>query len=109
MTSTIERVEEEIRIPYDEPAIRSGNPVQLANYILSLVKVLQRLLEDHSQAINLTVDSFDGEALYLATKNPDGTYPIGTWRFIQVGNNLERQVQLTLGVWTFAGDFERPI
>ena len=109
MTSTIERLDPDVRIPYDEIAIRSEDPVRLADYLLELVTALQTLLEDITTVANYGVDLFDGEALYSKLKDSDGNYPIGTWRLIQVDNNWERQVQLTVGTWTFAGDFERPV
>ena len=37
-----------------------------------------------------------------------GTYPEGTWRMIQVGDNLEMQVILS-SVWTPAFKIERPV
>lgn len=97
----------DLRIPYDEKALLSGNPKELAAYMLELAETIQRLLRQLTETIN-TVLIADEDALYTNPKNPDGSYPLGTWRFIVVGDNLERQVQITLNVWTFAGDFERP-
>lgn len=108
MSSKLERLDTDIRIPYDEEALRSGNPVRIADYLLELVKTLQELLEKITVVSNYAIDLVDGEAVYSKLKNEDGSYPIGTWRLIQVENNWERQVQLTAGVWTFAGNFERP-
>ena len=96
------------RIPFDEAALRSGDPIKQAKAIKDIVKVLQIILEDITSVTNLNVDLFDGEALYSKAKLADGTYPIGSWRLIQVGDNWERQVQLTLNVWTKAGTFNRP-
>ena len=106
---TIERVDTDIRIPFDKDALSSSDPVEQADALLDIVKVLQNLLEQLVTVTNLNVDAFDGEAIYSKLKDVNGDYPIGTWRLIQVGDNWERQVQLTLGTWTFAGDFERPI
>ena len=109
MSSVLEHLDTDVQLPYDEEALKSDNPVRIANYLLELVKTLQELLEKMTVISNYAVDLIDGEAIYSKLKNADGSYPVGTWRLIQVGNNWERQVQLTLGTWTFAGDFERPV
>ena len=106
---TVEHLDSEVRIPYDEAALLSNNPQQLADYIKELVITLQDLIEKITTIANYSIDLFDGNALYSKLKNTDGTYPLNTWRLIQVGNDWERQVQLTLGTWTFAGAFENPI
>ena len=105
---TISRLDDDVKIPYDEAALKSGDPLRVSLYLLDLVRTLQELLVDISRVTNSAVDLSDGEAIYSKSK-VDGLYPIGTWRLIQVGDNWERQVQLTLNTWTFAGDFERPI
>lgn len=107
--SKIEKIDVDLQIPYDEEALLSGDPARIADYQLQLVKTLQELLQKIAEVTNYAVDLFDGEAIYSQLKSADGSYPLGTWRLIQIGNNWERQVQLILGVWTFAGDFERPI
>ena len=109
MGSKLQHLDTDVRIPYDEEALKSGDPVRLAEYVLELVKTLQERMEEFVTVANYAVDLLDGEAIYSNLKLADGSYPLGTWRFIQVGDNWERQVQLTLGVWTFAGDFERPL
>lgn len=108
MTSVIEKLDSEIRIPYDEVALQSGDPLQLAEYILELVKTLQELLEKITVASNYAIDLMDGEAVYYALKRVDGTYPDGTWRRIQVGDNLEDQVKID-GTWTLVQQRERPV
>jgi len=105
---TIDRLDKDFKIPYDEVALHSKDPAQLAEYILKLVETLQELLGKITTVSNYSIDLFDGEALYSKLKKSDGNYPVGTWRLIQVDDNWERQVQLTLGTWTFAGNFERP-
>ena len=107
MPSTIERLHEEVRIPYDDDALRSGDPARLAEYLLILVKTLRDLLEDITTVVNYAVDLTDGEAIYYSTKGSDGEYPNGTWRRIQVGDNLEDQVKIA-GTWTTAFTRERP-
>ena len=104
-----ESLDTDIKIPYDEKALLSGNPGELAVYMLELAETIQGLIERLTAATNFAISLADGDAIYSKLKQADGTYPIGTWRLIQVDDNWERQVQLTIGAWTFAGDFERPI
>ena len=101
---TIEKLNLDEKLPFDEEALKSLNP-KAAEYILNLVQTLQELLRNISQVANLAIDAVDGEAIYSRLKNSDGSYPLNTWRLIQVGNNWERQQQLTLGTWTKAGAF----
>ncbi len=108
MPAKLEKLDPDVRIPYDEAALLSGDPVQTADYLLELVKTLQELLEKITIVTNYAVDLVDGEAIYYALKQADGTYPDGTWRRIQVGDNLEDQVKIA-GVWRFAQRRERPI
>ena len=109
MTSKLERLDTDVRIPYDEEALLSGDPVRIADEWLELIKTLQGLLEKITVVANYSLDLYDGEAIYSRLKLADGSYPLGTWRFIQVGDNWERQVQQVLGVWTFAGRFGLPV
>lgn len=104
---TITRIDTDIKIPFDFVALSNRDPKEQARGILQIVKALQEILEQIITVSNLSVDLNDG-ALYSKLKQADGTYPLGTWRLIQVGDNWERQVQLTLNEWTFAGNFERP-
>jgi len=108
MPSTIEHIDTEVRIPYDEEALLSKNPVRTAEYLLELVKTLEELLEKIVVVANFAIDLNDGEAIYYAMKNSSGEYPNGTWRRIQVGDNLEDQVKLD-GTWTMAQTRERPV
>lgn len=105
---SITRIDEDLILPYDEEVLRSGNPARIAKYMLDLVQTLNDFLKQVAEIVNLTIDQADGDAIYSKLKLADGTYPLGTWRFIQVEDNLERQVQLTLGAWTKAGVFNRP-
>lgn len=107
--SKIEHLDPDVRLPFDEEALLSGDPVQVTDEQRKLVKTLQELLEKITIISNYAVDLIDGEAIYSKLKNPDGSYPLGTWRLIQVGDNWERQVQLVLGTWTFAGYFGLPV
>ena len=106
---TIEKIDPDVMIPFNEEAILTGDPVKIAEEWRQLVKTLQDLLEKITLVSNYSLDLYDGEAIYSKLKLADGTYPIGTWRLIQVGDNWERQVQEVLGVWTFAGYFGLPV
>lgn len=108
MSSKIEKIDTDVRIPYDEQALQSGNPYLLSEYLLTLVKTLQELLEKIAIAANYAIDLVDGEAVYYALKNSNGEYPDGTWRRIQVGDNLEDQVKIN-GTWTLVQRRERPV
>ncbi len=108
MASVIEKLDTDIRIPYDEEALMSGDPARIAEYQLELVKTLQELIEKITIISNYSVDLIDGEAIYYALQLADGSYPNGTWRSIQVGDNLELQVKIA-GTWTQQSVRERPI
>ena len=108
MGSKLEKLDAEVRLPYDEEALLSGDPVRIADEWLELVKRLQELLEKIMVVSNYALDLVDGEAIYYALKQSDGTYPDGTWRRIQVGDNLETQVKIA-GVWTQQQVSERPV
>lgn len=106
MGSVLEKLDVDIKLPYDEESLNSG---RVAEYLLELVRTLQELLREISVLTNYSLDLTDGDAVYYAGKNANGDYPIGTWRRKQVGDDLEDQVQLTLGNWTTAQRRERPV
>lgn len=105
---TLERLDTEVRIPYDEMVLKSGDPVKIADYMLELVKTLQELLERITVISNYSIDLSTGEAVYYALPQDDGTYPDGTWRRIQVGDNLEDQKKIG-GAWIMAQRREPPV
>lgn len=104
----LKKLDTQVRLPYDEEALLSGDKSRVAEEWLELVKKLQELLEKITIISNYSVDLVDGEAVYYALKLEDGTYANGTWRRIQVGNNLEDQVKIA-GIWTRAQVRERPV
>lgn len=106
---TIDRLDSDFKIPYDEEALRSGDPVRMSLYLLEFAETIQLLLARITDVANFSLSLADGDAVYYALPDSDGNYPIGTWRRIQVGDNLEDQVQLILGVWTMAQTRERPM
>lgn len=108
MSSKLEHLDTDVKIPFDEEALKSGDPVRTSDYLLELVKTLQELLEKITVVSNYAIDLVDGEAVYYALKGSDGTYPNGTWRSIQVGDNLEQQVKID-GTWTIVQRRERPL
>ena len=108
MTSTIERLERDFKLFHDEEAILSGAPEQLNSYLLEFLKQLQEILERITDVANFGIDTSDGEAIYIGTKDLAGEYPDGTWRFIKNGDNLKRQVKI-LGTFEEAGTWQRPI
>lgn len=109
MPVKLDHLDPDVRLPFDEEILLSGDRVKITEEHRKLVKILQDLLEKITTQVNYELDFFDGEALYSKLKNPDGNYPIGTWRLIQVGDNWERQVQIAIGNWDFAGHFGRPV
>lgn len=108
-TSILTRIDPDFKIPYDEAAILSGDPKRLAAYFLEFAETLQLVLRKLSDRANFAIDLADGAAVYYALPNEDGDYPVDTWRTIQVGDNLEDQIQLTAGTWTTAFTRERPV
>lgn len=108
MASILEKLDTDVKLPFDEDALKSGDPVRVADYIRELVKTLQELLGPITEISNYSVDLVDGEAIYYALQSADGTYPNGTWRSIQVGDNLELQVKIA-GIWTMQKTSERPV
>ena len=108
MGSKLKKLDADIRLPFDEEALLSGDPVRITDEWRELVKTLQERLEKITIISNYSVDLVDGEAVYCALQLADGSYPNGTWRIIQVGDNLETQVKIA-GVWTTVQVRERPV
>lgn len=108
MSGKLEHLDTDVKIPFDEDALLSGDPVRTADYLLELVKTIQELFEKLTRVANYAVDLVDGEAVYFSLKSSDGTYPDGTWRRIQVGDNLELQCKIE-GEWILVLRRERPI
>ena len=108
MSSKLEHLDPDVKLPFDEQILLSGTREQRTDEQRKLVKSLQDLLEKLTTLANFAVDLIDGEAVYYGLKQSDGTYPDGTWRRIQVGNNLEDQVKIS-GTWTTVQTRERPV
>ncbi len=105
---TIPKLSEPVKLPFDEEALRSGNPSQVFDYMVLFVKTLQELLDEITRNLNFAVDLTDGEAVYWGLRGSDGEYPDGTWRRIRVGVNLEDQVRIS-GEWETRQVRERDI
>jgi hypothetical protein len=99
MTSTLDRLDTDFRLPFDEDIIVNGSRQQLADYLRRLIKAIQEFHEKVIQTTNLSIDLADGEAVYFGTKNSSGEYPNNTWRLIQTGGDLEIQKKIS-GEWT---------
>jgi len=95
MPIVIEKLEEDVQLPFDEVALRSEDPQKLVEYILVLVKSLQEILGQITVVANYGVDLNDGDALYFGLKDSTGVYPIGMFRWIQVDNTAQLQEKVT--------------
>lgn len=107
MGSKLEKLDTGFQIPYDEEALKSENAITREEALYKIIVWLQDILEKITVVSNYSTDLVDGEAIYYALKQSDGTYPDGTWRRIQVGDNLEDQVKID-GEWTFVQRRVRP-
>lgn len=96
-------------LPFDIEAFKSGDPDRIAEAYLELAETLQQLIRDLSGVANEALALTVTNEVYYALPDQNGDFPIGTWRTKQVGNNLEDQVQLSLGTWTTAHIRERPV
>ena len=98
---TIQRLDEEVRLPFDRPAILSGDPDRLLAYMAELVNELQRLrLYEIHQRINLMLDQQNASTVYLGLRNAQGEYPDGTWRItVNENGELSREKKVS-GTWT---------
>lgn len=105
---TIERLDSDFKLPIDLKALTSGNTELTTEYFVKLVRTLQQILDEIVAATNLSVALVTGAAIYYALPGADGQYLDGTWRRIQVGDNLEDQVKIA-GNWTQVQVRERPL
>jgi len=96
---TIERLDEDVRLPFDEPALLSEDPQLLRDYIQQLVKTLQDIIERFTQVANLGLDLNDSNVRYFGARSSDGSYPDGTWRIIKVDENDFQLQKKISGDW----------
>ena len=100
LMADIDRVNEEVSLPYWPDYILSGDPNELDEYLRILVSKLQELQEEIVTTVNLGVDLDDTDIRYFGTKGTDGTYSDGDWRIIKVGaDDFEIQKKIS-GTWT---------
>lgn len=107
--NVIERIDLDLKLPWDEEAIKSGDPNRTADYLLELTEALQAVIGNIASIANASVTIITSTEKYYDVPDENGDYPLGTWRRVQVDDNLEDQVQLTQDVWTTAHTRERPV
>jgi hypothetical protein len=83
---------EVIELPYDHEAIVSGDQQRLAIYIRELIESLQDIQSRIVQVANLVLDVAGGGPIYFDSPDDNGIYPEGTWRIVQSGDDLLRQI-----------------
>jgi len=99
---SIERLDEEIILPYNQEAILSKDRERLNEYIKQLIGDLERFrLRDIHERLNLLIDlTGAGAIFYLGTKDSTGDYPNGTWR-INGSSSTAYLIQVKIaGTWT---------
>jgi len=98
---TIERMDEEVTLPFDVDAILSEDHRQLAGYLRRLVNEIERVrLHDLHQRVNLLLDIAPGDAWYSNPKDSTGDYPNGTWRIRKNGSDELSREKKVAGSWT---------
>jgi len=98
---SIERLDEEIILPYNQEAILSKDRERLNEYIKQFIGDLERFrLREIHERLNLLIDlTGAGAIFYLGTKDSTGDYPNGTWR-INGESATEYLIQLReSGAW----------
>lgn len=108
MAAKIERIDSDVKLPFDREALLSKDPEVRVDAQFEMVKYLQDLLEKIVAAANFNIDLADGEAVYYKLRGKDGEYPNGTFRRMQVDANLELQVKIS-GNFELAKTEERPL
>jgi len=112
LLADIDRVNEDVRLPYWPDYILSGDPNDLDQYFKILVKALQDIQDEIITTVNLGVDLDDTDVRYFGTKDGDGNYSDGDWRIIKVSAEDFEVQKLISGTWTqmskwsAAGGFE---
>ena len=108
MTSPLKKIETPVKLPFDREALMSEDPGVRADFFEDFAKILEELLEELTRNANFAIALTDGEAVYYILPDASGDYPNGTWRRIQVGDNLEDQVKVS-GTFITVQVRERPI
>ena len=87
-------------LPWNETAIRSGDPTAIVDYLYSLNRELTGLLEQIFERLNEGAEDTGMTWTYFATPNPlTGQYAEGSWRVgVEDGNFVKQRV--VSGTWT---------
>jgi len=108
----IQRVNEEIRLPYWESSILSGDPNQLNEYLRIFIKELQSIQDDMKSSINLSININDTDVRYFGSRDDEGSFSDGDWRIIKIGtDDFEIQKLISsnwtqMSKWAESGGFE---
>lgn len=96
---SIERLDEEIRLPFFEDDILSGDPERLKDYLLALIKAWEEHWKRIAMTTGATIEISDTNVRYYGTRDSTGQYPNGTWRHIKIGtNDFQLQTKIA-GKW----------
>ena len=84
---TINNVEE-LRVPYYENQITSGDPGQLNDWVRDLVKSLQAWSDQITNVTNQQLNQDNSDATYWGSiDGVTGDWIDGTWRLIKIADN----------------------
>ena len=100
LLADIDRVNEEVDLPYWPSHILSGDPNQLNEYFRILLKSLQDITDEIITVVNLGVDLDDTDVRYFGTKDSSGDYADGDWRIIKVSSDDFELQKLISSIWT---------
>ena len=100
LLADIDRVNEDVSLPYWPDYILSGDPNELDEYFKILIKSLQDIQDAIVTTVNLGVDLSDTDIRYFGTTDINGDYADGDWRIIKVGSDDFEIQKLISGTWT---------
>jgi len=99
LIADIDRVNEDVRLPYWPDYILSGDPNDLDRYFQILLKELQEITDEVVNAVNLGIDLDDTDVRYFGTKDLNGDYSNGDWRLIKVSSDDFELQKLISSIW----------
>ena len=94
---SIESVDD-VRIPYYENQILSGEPAQLNDWARDLVQSLQTWADQWTSITNQQLNMSNSDAVYWGSVDGNGDWVDGTWRMIKVADDdfqLQKRVDGT--------------
>ena len=112
LRADIQRVNEEIRLPYWRSHILSGDPNLLDVYFRVFIEELQATQDDMKSSINLGININDSEVRYFGSRDEEGEFSNGDWRIIKVSSDdFEIQKLISdswtqISKWSESGGFE---